>query len=82
MRTTLTLEDDIVALVERRQTQTKTSLKAVVNEALRRGLAPEATRESTAIRFTTPTFRLGPSQFPNLDNVAEVLAVAEGDQYQ
>ena len=44
MRTTLTLEPDVVHRLKERMTEQKTTLKEVVNDALRRGLvaAPEA----------------------------------------
>jgi len=38
MRTTLTLEDDVAALLLRLRERRKASLKTVVNEALREGL--------------------------------------------
>ena len=47
MRTTLTLEPDVAQKLKRRIKETGISLKAAVNEALRRGLAaPEVRRKS------------------------------------
>jgi hypothetical protein len=80
MRTTLSIDDDVAVLVEGRQTLLKQSLKTVINDALRRGLAAEPAPAAT--RFVTPTFSLGTSSYPNLDSVANVLAVAEGDRFQ
>ena len=79
MRTTITLEDDIAILIERRQVTHKQSLKTVVNEGLRRGLATEPSPGPEASPFVTPSLSLGRPRYSNLDNVAEVLAVAEGD---
>ena len=39
MRTTLTLDDDVAAMLRKATKQGKTSFKQVVNEALRRGLS-------------------------------------------
>jgi len=38
MRTTLTIEDDVAALIRRLRERRKASLKTIVNEALRQGL--------------------------------------------
>lgn len=46
VRTTLTLEPDVYDLVQRRLESPGTSLKSVVNDAIRAGLAPK----------TRPTF--------------------------
>ena len=40
VRTTITLEPDVYSLVQRRLKTPGTSLKSVVNEAIRAGLAP------------------------------------------
>jgi hypothetical protein len=44
MRTTLTLEPDVARLLEEEAHRQRKSIKDVVNEALRRGLAPGAQR--------------------------------------
>ena len=44
MRTTLTLDDDVSRLVEERVHQTRTSVKQVINDALRGALAPRPAR--------------------------------------
>lgn len=41
MRTTLTLDDDLAAILERERLRKGLSFKAMVNSALRRGLAAE-----------------------------------------
>jgi hypothetical protein len=40
MRTTLTLDDEVVRLLEEEVHRTRRSTKQVVNDAIRRGLAP------------------------------------------
>lgn len=42
MRTTLTLDDDVARLIQETAHRTKTSVKQVVNAALRSALAPPA----------------------------------------
>jgi hypothetical protein len=82
MRTTLTLEDDVAAQVESLRRNRGISLKAAINEALRRGLADiDCARKTPRQRFQTPTFDLGEALLP-IDNIAEVLAIAEGDDYK
>jgi len=80
MRTTLTLDDDVAALLERERKRRNATLKEVANDALRRGLegfdAPKKTRP-----FKTRTVNLGGAIPGNLDNVAEVLALAEGEDF-
>lgn len=45
MRTTITLEPDVAELVRRLMREHGLSFKAAVNEAIRRGLGDEGTRE-------------------------------------
>ncbi len=40
MRTTLTLDPDVVALLKQRMTQDQAPFKKIVNDALRQGLVP------------------------------------------
>ena len=81
MRTTLTLDDDVTALLVRVRQNRKASLKEVVNEALRHGLkqmaAPPARRES----YRTPSVSLGRC-LVCVDDVAEALALAEGESFR
>jgi len=56
MRTTLILNDELVAEAKRRAADRRTSLSAVVNEALRKAL--HATPESgDTVAFSIPTYR-------------------------
>ena len=82
MRTTLTLDDDVAVLLERVRKARKTTLKEVVNVALREGLV-EMTKPATAhkARPQMRTFDLGPPGM-NLDNIGEVLAAIEGEDYK
>ena len=57
-------------------------MKDVVNTALRHGLAEMQGKPKPRTRFRTRPLPLGRCYFPNLDNIAEVLAIAEGDDYK
>lgn len=81
MRTTLTLDDDVAALLKRIAAKEKGSFKEVVNQALRRGLTG-ITAERQRAPFRTTGFDLGPSLVGSLDNVEEVLARVEGDDHK
>lgn len=81
MRTTLTLDDDVAVQVERIRRERDASLKEVVNEALRRGLKEMSSRPRTRKRFKTRVFK-GATQLMPIDNIAEVLAIIEGDAYK
>jgi hypothetical protein len=48
MRTTLTLDDDLARLLERRARESSLPFKTVVNNTLRRGLAAEARSSAAA----------------------------------
>jgi len=57
------------------------SLKVMVNDALRAGLATMDRRPSRRKAFRTRGFDLGPSLVGGLDNVEEVLSRAEGEDH-
>jgi len=82
MRTTLTIEPDVAALLSRVQKVRKSGLKDTVNDALRRGLQEMVEGKKTRPRFVMRTFDPGECLLPSLDNVAEVLAVAEGEWHK
>ena len=83
MRTTLTLDDDVAVKLERLRESRRTSLKALVNDALRLGLrGMEQSPVPKTKPFRTRSVSLGRCFFDNIDNVAEVIAIAEGDDYK
>lgn len=81
MRTTLTLDADVAALLKRMAAKKKGAFKEVVNQALRRGLTA-ITNEGPRVPFHTTGFDLGPSLVGSLDNVEEVLARVEGEDHR
>lgn len=82
MRTTLTLDDDVAARLEQLRTRGDRSFKVLVNDLLRLGLAA-GDRERPAARgpYTRPV-SLGRPLLPDVDDISEVLAVAERDDYR
>ena len=82
MRTTLTLADDVAAMIEKRRREEDRSLKDIVNDALRRGLLDQETQIASAKPFVQRTFSVGSCRLANLDDIAEILAIAEGDRFK
>jgi hypothetical protein len=82
MRTTLTLDDDVAALLQRVQAKRKAGLKEVVNDALRSGLIAMSAPPEKRRPFRTKLLINGPRSIPNIDNIAEVLAAAEGENFK
>ena len=80
MRTTLTLDDDVAALLKRIAAKEKGSFKELVNQALRRGLTM-ITVQPPRVPFHTTGFDLGPSLVGSLDNIEEVLSRVEGEDH-
>jgi hypothetical protein len=84
MRTTITLDEDIAIQLERRRAERGMTFKDAVNETLRTGLAAlevTATTESGELPRTVP-LPLGPRLLADVDDVADALAVAEGEDFR
>ena len=81
MRTTLTLDDDVAAALERLRKSRDASLKDLVNEALRRGLRDMA-NPTKRERLQTRSVALGRLRIAGLGNIGEALALAEGEAYK
>ncbi len=73
MRTTVTLDDDVAAMLKKEVERRKATFKEVLDDAPRNG--------SLRRRYKTPLFDTGPAKFP-VDNVAEALAFAEGEDFK
>jgi len=82
MRTTLTLDDDVAAVLTRLQKTKRRPFRELVNEALRQGLKQLTAKPKARKPYHTPTADLGRCRFGSLDDVAEVLAVAEGESFK
>jgi hypothetical protein len=77
VRTTLTLDEDVAAKLEQEMRSSGKTLKAAVNDTLRRGFLAQP--ESKPQRpFRVEARDLGLRDDLNYDNVEELLDVAEG----
>ena len=81
MRTTLTLDDDNAAQLERLRRDEGRSFKELVNRALREGLKVLAAPQKAPKAYQLPTLDLGRCRVGSLDNVAEVLEQVEGNRF-
>ncbi len=82
MRTTLSLDDDVARLLERVRKRRGGSLKQILNEALREGLARLEAPRAPRKRHATKAVSLGRCLLDNVDDVAEALAAAEGERFR
>jgi hypothetical protein len=81
MRTTLTLEPDVAAQLERRRRSGRRSLKAEVNRLLRLGLEHDrdAERGAAGVRYRVEPFAVG-ELLVDVDDVTAALELAEGSR--
>jgi hypothetical protein len=82
MRTTMTLDADVAALLKRVARSRKAPIKDTVNEALRRGLEALTRSTDTAKPYRLRPWDLGGSRVGSLDNVEEVLSRVEGEGHR
>ena len=78
MRTTLSLDDDVSVRLERLRKERKSTFKALVNEALRRGLdalePPKKKRAAYKVRPVSATCLV-----PSVDCIPALLDAADGE---
>ena len=83
MRTTLTLDDDVAAALEQlRRARGGATFKTLVNDLLREGLKQLRARRIRSEPFRTQSVDLGRLRAGSLDNVADALAIAEGEAFR
>jgi hypothetical protein len=82
MRTTLSLDEDVAALLEKVRKAKGISFKQAVNEALRTGLRHLTTPSPRRRRVYTRSVNLGRCFIGELDDVSEALASGEGEAFQ
>ena len=82
MRTTLTLDADVAAALKRYRTRSDHTLKYAVNQALRRGLDVLEREPQQPVEVRTEAVSLGGCLLGSLDDIAEALAVSEGDAFK
>ena len=76
MRTTIHLPDDLLALLKRRAADTNRTLTEVIEDALRRALAPPRSRR--ALTRLTPFGKGGLQPGVDLDDSSTLLDLLEG----
>ncbi len=82
MRTTLTLDSDVAVQLNRLLKDRNTTLKQLVNDALRLGLQTLAGAPPRRRRTYTRSVDLGACLVESIDDVAELLALGEGEDYK
>jgi len=81
MRTTLTIDDDVLERARAVAAKLHTPFKIVVNEALRAGLE-QVEKPANQRPYTTRPHAMGLYEGRNLDNIQELLAHVEGDSFR
>lgn len=82
MRTTLTLEKDVAAMIERLRKSRRQSLKSLINAALREGLSSLTVPNRRLVAFETQAVDLGRCLVGNVDDVAEAIASGENEAFR
>ena len=82
MRTTLRLDPDVAVRLKRLRQRRDARFKDVVNEALREGLRALEEKPRPLTKAWTKPVSLGGSRIGSLDNIAEVLAIAEHEAFK
>ncbi len=81
MRMTLTIDEDVAVQLKRLRRKNDASLKEIVNDTLRRGLRVTEAPAKLRKPFRIKTFDGGEQLVP-IDNVAEAIALIEGEDYK
>jgi metal-responsive CopG/Arc/MetJ family transcriptional regulator len=82
VRTTLSLDDDIAAQLDQLRARGGRSLRQLINDALRVGLAHLDRQNTTSRGPFTRAVSLGAPRLPDVDDVSEALAITEGESYR
>jgi hypothetical protein len=75
MRTTLTLDNDVAAALERLRRSRRLGLKRLINEALRRGIRDMGERQEPREPARTRAVAVGRVRIATIDNIDERLLV-------
>jgi antitoxin component of RelBE/YafQ-DinJ toxin-antitoxin module len=78
MRTTLSIDDDVLEKARAAAEKAGLPFRTVINEALRAGLKTFGTPPE-AVPYKTKPHKLGLKAGRNLDNIQELLAQVEGE---
>jgi len=81
MRTTINLDEDVLEKGRELATRLNRPFRAIINEALRRGLL-EVDKPTRQRRYQTKARPLGVRPGINLDNIHELIAQVEGEDHR
>jgi hypothetical protein len=81
MRTTLTIDDDVLDRARLAAQRLNTPFRRVINEALRAGLK-SVEAPARARPYRTRPHRMGLREGMNLDNIQELIARVEGEDHR
>jgi hypothetical protein len=82
MRTTLTIDVDVAAELERLRRAEDRSLKELINQALRRGLMDLSAPAKPCEPFRTRPVSLGRCLIGDIVSISEAIALAEGEDHK
>ena len=80
MRTTIVIDDDLSIEIDRLAAERNRTKREIIDELLRRGISAEPQRNRAPVE--TQPRDLGTCKLPNIDDVSETLAVAEGEAFR
>lgn len=78
MRTTLTIDNDVLDRARAISAKLRTPFKNVINEALRAGL-DQVEKPAERRQYKTKSHKMGLKPGRNLDNIQELRSLIEGD---
>ncbi len=78
MRTTLSLDNDVLERARHLAAKQRKPFKAIVNEALRAGMS-SLEKSARQKRYVTDSHAMGLRKHYDLDNVQELIAQLEGE---
>lgn len=81
MRTTITIDDDILDQARNLANTMHVSFRSVVNQALRAGLE-HSKKSARQQEYKTTPHTMGVRRGYNLDNIQELLAQSEGEDFR
>ena len=81
VRVSLTLDDDVAVMLDEAVRQRGSSVRQVLNQALRDGLAQRGAPEAAGAPFRTRTVSVGGWLIGPVTSVSEMLAIAEGEDH-
>jgi hypothetical protein len=81
MRTTITLDDDVLQKARAAAAKSRLPFRQVINEALRAGLRVTASRPDV-VPYRTKPRKMGLKAGRNLDSIPELLAQLEGEDFK